>query len=386
MRALIVLLIVVFSCSLWASEYIIHLNWDDFEGECNGFMSGSIGKDHGFVSGGGRAETLDGKLVSIGEGMSMEAKQIFKINADDGYFTFWIKDKFADDDMNNDPSLIARAKPMISVFQGNNLIDLIKVPPGSGLACKVFTLDAESGELDKEIRYFPKSRIIVGRALHAVTGEPLSGVNVLAIDYMKDSQIEITDETGIFIFPVEIGEYTIGFSKEGFIGTTSKIRMGADETPREVIAALSPEIKEFRIVLTWGSRPRDLDAHLSGPDPDGGDFHIWYRNKYPIGGKDFLDRDDTDKYGPETITIYKPAVGNYYYSVYDYTNKEKKRSKYLSRSNAEVKVYGQNKLLASFEVPVNMKGNCWHVFEINESHEIVPINVVDFVKKENDIQ
>ncbi|RLC48051.1 MAG: hypothetical protein DRI23_10780, partial [Candidatus Cloacimonadota bacterium] len=117
-----------------------------------------------------------------------------------------------------------------------------------------------------------------------------------------------------------------------------------------------------------------------------GDFHIWYRNKYPIGGKDFLDRDDTDKYGPETITIYKPAVGSYYYSVYDYSNKSKKRSKHLSRSNATVKVYGQNKLLASFEVPANMKGNCWHVFEINESHEIIPINIVDFVKKEQNIQ
>jgi len=386
MKTMLILFTIIFSCISWANEYTIHLSWDEFEGECNGFMSGNIGKDHGFVSGGGSDEVLDGKLVSIGEGMSIDANQVFKINSEDGYFTFWIKDKFADDDMNNDPSLIARAKPMISVYEGSNLIDLIKIPAGSGLACKVFTLDAFSGELDKEIRYFPKSRIIVGRAVHAVTGDPLSDVNVMAVDYMNDSQAATTDESGIFIFPVEIGEYTIAFSKEGFIGTTAKIRMGADETPREVIAALSPEIKEFRIVLTWGSRPRDLDAHLSGPDPDGGDFHIWYRNKYPIGGRDFLDRDDTDKYGPETITIYKPAVGNYYYSVYDYSNKSKKRSKHLSRSNATVKVYGQNKLLASFEIPTEIKGNCWHVFEINESHEIVPTNIVDFVKNEKDIQ
>ena len=45
--------------------------------------------------------------------------------------------------------------------------------------------------------------------------------------------------------------------------------MGADETPREIVCALSPEIKEFRIVLTWGSRPKDLDAHLSGTNPEG---------------------------------------------------------------------------------------------------------------------
>lgn len=385
MKYLFIIFVIIYSCSLWTSEYTIQLSWDEFEGECNGFLHGSIGKEYGFVSGAGRTEVLDGKLISMGEGTSMDANQIFKINSDDGFFTFWIKDKFADDDLNNDPGLIARAKPMISVYQGANLIDLIKVPAGSGLTCKVFTLDAATGELDPEIRYFPQSRIIVGRTLQAVTGEPLAAVKVSLVDYMKDSQIAVTDEDGVFIFNVEIGEYTINFSKEGFIGYSSKIRMGADETPREIMAALSPEILEFRIVLTWGSRPRDLDAHLSGPDPAGGTFHIWYRNQYPIGGRNFLDRDDTDKYGPETITIYKPAVGNYHYSVFDYSNKTKKRSKHLSYSNATVHVYGRNKLLASFEVPENIKGNCWHVFEIDETHEIIPINEVNFVKNENDI-
>ena len=386
MKKLFVVIFIMTCIFLWSSEYRVQLSWDEFEGECNGFMSGSIGKEHAFVSGGGPEKVLDGKLISVGEGFSTEAQQIFEIHADDGYFTFWIKDKFADDDMNCDPTLIARSKPMISIFKGKNLIDLIKVPEGAGLACKVFSLDASSGEVDREIRYYPKSRIIVGKVVNAVTGEPLADAAISIVDYMNDSKFETTGETGIFIFDVEIGQYTLNISKEGFIGTSFIARMGADETPREVICALSPEIKEFRIVLTWGSRPRDLDAHLSGPNPDGGDFHIWYRNKILIGGKDFLDRDDTDKYGPETITIYKPAIGEYYYSVYDYSNKKKKRSKHLSRSNALVQVYGKNKLLAKFEVPENLKGNCWHVFKIDENHEIIPIEKLDFVKNERDIQ
>ncbi|MCF7792840.1 MAG: hypothetical protein K9N09_02650 [Candidatus Cloacimonetes bacterium] len=386
MKKLLIVVTLIISGILWSAEYTVQLSWDEFEGECNGFMSGHIGKEHAFVSGGGSDEKLDGKLISVGEGMSMDAQQIFKINSDEGYFTFWIKDKFADDDMNNDPTLIARAKPMISIYDGNNLIDLIKVPEGSGLACKVFTLDADTGEVDREIRFFPKSRIILGRVLNAVNGEPLADAKVLATDYLKDSNYITTDETGFFIFPAEIGEYKINVYKEGFIGNTATMRMGADETPREMFFALSPEIKEFRIVVTWGSRPRDLDAHLSGPNPDGGNFHIWYRNKILIAGRDFLDKDDTDKYGPETITIYKPAVGEYYYSVYDYSNRKKKRSKRLSRSNAVVNVYGENKLLATFEVPENEKGNCWHVFKIDETHEIIPINTIDFVKDERDIQ
>jgi len=380
MKLKFIIFLILMNSFLLAAEYQINLSWDEFEGECNGFISGSIGEEHAFISGGGAAEALDGKLISVGEGMSTDAQQVFKINGDEGFFTFWIKDKFADEDMNNDPYLISMSKPMISVFKDGELIDLIKVPHGAGLACKVFTLDAAEGEVDREIKYYPKSRIIVGSIVDAVTGDPLKDAKVNITDYIKQARQTITDETGIFIFEVEIGQYKFDISKEGYIGTFANVQMGADETPREIVCALSPEIKEFRIVLTWGSRPRDLDAHLSGPNPDGGDFHIWYRNRYPIGGKDFLDRDDMDKYGPETVTIYKPAVGNYKYSVHDYSNKKSKRSKKLSRSNAQVFVYGQNKLLASFEVPHNFRGNCWHVFEINEKHAIIPINKIKYVK------
>ncbi|MDP8203033.1 MAG: carboxypeptidase regulatory-like domain-containing protein [Candidatus Tenebribacter mawsonii] len=380
MKLKFILFLILINCILVAVEYQINLSWDEFEGECNGFLSGSIGEDHAFLSGGGAAEALEGKLVSVGEGMSTDAQQVFKIKSNEGFFTFWIKDKFADDDMNDDPNLISMSKPMISVFKDGTLLDLIKVPQGAGLACKIFTLDASSGAVDREIKYYPKSRIIVGRIVDAVTGEPLKDALISITDYMKQTRKALTDETGIFIFESEIGQYKLNISREGYISTNANVRMGADETPREIVCALSPQIKEFRIVLTWGSRPRDLDAHLSGPNPDGGDFHIWYRNKYPIGGKDFLDRDDMDRYGPETVTIYKPAVGSYSYSVHDYTNRDSKRSKKLSRSNSQVFVYGQNKLLASFEVPINFRGNCWHVFKINEKHEIIPINKIKFVK------
>lgn len=371
---------------LYAIEYKIDLSWDEFEGECNGFISGTIGSKFGFVNGTGSQEALEGKLISIGEGRTMEAKQSFIINSEDGYFTFWIKDKFTDDDLAPDPTLIARSKPVIRIYKGRNLVRQIKVPSQKGLTCKVFDLDVSTDEINEELKFYPKSRLIVGKVVNAVDGEALSDVNISITDYMRESRIFATDESGIFLFDVEIGEYTLGFSKEGFIGTTIYTRMGADETPREVICAMSPEIKEFRIILTWGSIPKDLDAHLSGPDPDGGNFHIWYRNKILIAGKNFLDRDDTQRYGPETITIYKPAFGEYYYSVYDYTNRTKKRSKNLSRSNAVVQIYGMNKLLASFEVPEDIKGNCWHVFKINEIHEIIPINNIDVVLDERSIQ
>lgn len=386
MKIIFMTIFLVSCLMLYAIEYKIDLLWDEFEGECNGFISGTIGSEFGFVNGVGSQEALEGKLISIGEGRTMETKQSFIINSEDGYFTFWIKDKFTDDDLTPDPTLIARSKPVIRIYKGRNLVRQIKVPSQKGLICKVFDLDVSTDEINEELKFYPKSRLIVGKVVNAVDGEALSDVNISITDYMRESRIFTTDEKGIFLFDVEIGEYTLGFSKEGFIGTTIYTRMGADETPREVICAMSPEIKEFRIILTWGSLPKDLDAHLSGPDPDGGNFHIWYRNKILIAGKNFLDRDDTKRYGPETITIYKPAFGEYYYSVYDYTNRTKKKSKSLSRSNAVVQIYGMNKLLASFEVPEDIKGNCWHVFKINEIHEIIPINNIDVVLDERSIQ
>jgi len=369
----------------FAANYEIQLNWDEFEGECSGFISGTIGEKTGFVSGAGKVEALSGKLISLGEGSSYEAKQIFQINADDGFFTFWLKDKFADEDLNNDPELIYRSKPSIKIFKDDRLLNQIKVEEGRGLACKVFTLDAADSEIIKDNRYYPKARLVLGRIVDAKDGKALSNVEVSLTDYTRESRFQKTDESGFYVFEAEVGGYKLSLSKAGYISAEYDIRMGADETPREIICALSEEIKEYRIVLTWGNRPRDLDAHLSGPNPDGGDFHIWYRNKILIGGMNFLDRDDTNKYGPETITIYRPAKGEYNYSVFDYSNRNKNNSKKLSRSGARVMVYGEGRLLGSYNVPVEMRGNAWHVFKIDVNGKIIPVNSVEYVKNERNI-
>jgi len=42
-------------------------------------------------------------------------------------------------------------------------------------------------------------------------------------------------------------------------------------------------------------------------------------------------------------------------------------------------------LLAIFEIPAQQRGNCWHVFEINEAQEIIPINKLNFVEDEREI-
>ncbi len=385
-KMLIALSILILVGMLNAVTYKIELTWDEFEGELNGVLTGTYDEDTGFVQGVGSESALDGKIVSLGEDHGANARQTFEVRAEDGLYSFWIRDKFADQDINADMELIANAKPKVVISRDDFPLETIEVPQSYGLVCKVFTLDAGSGEVDREIRYFPKNRIIMAQAVHAVTGDPLPDVKVSA-SAITGSFIELQEvDNGVYVAEVETGDYELSFHKEGFIPVSFKVNMGFDENPREVICAMTPELKDIRIVLTWGSRPKDLDAHLSGPDPDGGDFHIWYRHRVLVAGRDFLDRDDTSSYGPETITIYKPAQGEYYYAVHDYSNRHSKRSKRLSASGARVQVYGDGRLLNSFEVPRNKRGTVWHVFKIDKNNQVVPTNTVDYVDRGEDIR
>ncbi|EFH5818070.1 TPA: tetratricopeptide repeat protein [Escherichia coli] len=137
--------------------------------------------------------------------------------------------------------------------------------------------------------------------------------------------------------------------------------------------AISPVMTNLdgvRVVLSWGDRPFDLDSHLIFP---GG--HIYFDSK---GGTDAnLDVDDTDSYGPETITISKKHFGeSYIYAVQDYSNKGLPNSNYLSASNAKVFVYVGSSLVRSYSVPAGERGNIWTVFKLNPNGEFEDINSV----------
>lgn len=385
MKKLLVITLSLLIGILWSAEYRIDLDWDEFAGECNGFVSGTINNDYEYVDGVSSATAFNGKLKSLGEGNSETAKQSFIINSQQGFFSFWIKDKFADDEMNADMNLIKEAKPKVKVYKDGNFHQEVLVPAFPGLACKVFELDAATGDIMQHHKFYPKTKIIIGRVGNALNDEGLEDVEVVLVDQTKQIQKSKTVKNGLFHFEVGLGKYDLYFNKEGFIKTTASVRMHADEMPRELLISMSPEVEEYRVVLTWGLKPKDLDAHLSGPRPNGENFHIWYRHRIKIGGRDFLDRDDTSSYGPETITIYKPAKGTYKYSVHDYSNRNRNNSARLSLSNALVQIYGNNKLLAIFEIPAQQRGNCWHVFEINEAQEIIPINKLTFVEDEREI-
>lgn len=130
---------------------------------------------------------------------------------------------------------------------------------------------------------------------------------------------------------------------------------------------------EYAIVLTWGEYPYDLDSHLFTTMGTTGD-HIWFGDQYDEFNS-YLDVDDINSYGPETITMFDFSSEKYYkYCVVDYTNCSSGyfRSTEMSYSSACMNVYSSDGLIATYNVPTGKEGVVWEVFEIRNGH-LTPI-------------
>ena len=141
--------------------------------------------------------------------------------------------------------------------------------------------------------------------------------------------------------------------------------------------AISPVMENLdglRVVLTWGKAPRDLDSHMIFPGNN-----IFFNNKKGTDAE--LDVDDTDSYGPETITLQKKHYGeSYVYAVHDYSNSGSPTSSELSNSEAKVFVYMGQSLVRTYYVPQNRTGNLWTVFRMTGSGDFQDINAFTGVR------
>ncbi|MFC5742557.1 tetratricopeptide repeat protein [Dyella tabacisoli] len=140
--------------------------------------------------------------------------------------------------------------------------------------------------------------------------------------------------------------------------------------------ALSPVMQSLdgmRIVLTWGAKPSDLDSHLVYP---GG--NIYFGKK--VGPDANLDVDNTQSYGPETITVERKHAGQtYVYAVHDYSDRGRQFTTALSNSQAKIHVYVGESLVRTYYVPTGKQGNLWTVFRITGEGEFQDINTLSGV-------
>lgn len=155
-------------------------------------------------------------------------------------------------------------------------------------------------------------------------------------------------------------------------------------TTGTVVATPPPAAGSFRVVLTWGEEPSDLDSHLTGPIAGGSDrFHVYYSDDSYEGHN--LDVDDVTSFGPETITIVPAGVnGMYRYSVHNYseqgTGGASDPTEGIAASGAEVRLYDANGLIRTYAAPPATAANggldadTWRVFELTVNGSNVSIS------------
>jgi uncharacterized protein YfaP (DUF2135 family) len=204
-----------------------------------------------------------------------------------------------------------------------------------------------------------------------VKDKVIDGAEVIFQKNGETSLTAITDMKGKVSIPTPFGtddaSVTILIKKDGY---STLITKGPCNGLTYAISPVMTQLDGLRIVLNWGRDPQDIDSHLSYPGN-----HICFYNK--TGAMANLDVDDTDGYGPETITIEKKAQGQkYVYAVHDYSDKDNTGNTNLSNiSGAKVFVYIGNTLIKTYPVPINNQpGNLWIVFMIDETGSFVDVN------------
>lgn len=224
--------------------------------------------------------------------------------------------------------------------------------------------------------------IASGRIYDAITGLDVEDVELLICEGWNNSDVSTcleesawTDESGEYEIELPLGNYTLNTRKDGYINNTINIVV-RNEPTAEQNGAISPEgaDDEYRVVLSWGLNPRDLDAHVVGPKSDGSLYHVYYHHKNQIDGDEIicnLDVDDTSSYGPETITLTVSEDEPYYYFVHKYAG-----TGTLATSEAQVKVYHGEELIATYHVPTSLGDeNYWNVFALRDG-ELIPCNTI----------
>lgn len=186
---------------------------------------------------------------------------------------------------------------------------------------------------------------------------------------------DVTGANGTFTYNnIASGYYTVEMIKDGYAVSYFNITIAPGENSMQT-GYLSPTMSdsEYRVVLSWGANPRDLDSHLAGRHPNGSSAHVYFGSQSgSVNGKSiYLDIDDTTSYGPETITFEADTESSYEYYIVWYAG-------YGTWKNSEavINVYNGNRHVAVYPVPeVDNSSGVWSVFRIRRGI-LTPINEI----------
>ena len=176
-----------------------------------------------------------------------------------------------------------------------------------------------------------------------------------------------TTNTGEFMFKLPAGDYTLEVRPTGFIYDYFNIHVSSsDDNKKDIVVSPLVASGTIRVVLTWGSVPRDLDGHLEGTTSQNKNSHVFWSDMIAPDGAAKLDVDNTNGNGCETITI-NDINGSYKYYVNRFSSDGS-----IGSSGAVVKVYTDGRTY-TITPPANVDPENWNVFEI-ENGAIKNIN------------
>ncbi len=289
------------------------------------------------------------------------------ITASDGSFAFAVRPSEFSPGADSAVSLTATLAGYLSttllagVSPPSTTLETILLVKPTGLA----------GSITGAVRNARNNQGIANATVTLYQGQGASGSNLGS---------KTTDAQGGYSFTgLSAGVYTINaFPPDYSACTRTAISLSSSASANQDISCSPFNSNEFRVVLTWGSSPGDLDAHLTGPNAtDATRFHIYYpsasRGSVSINPFALLDVDDTSSFGPETITLTRLNSGVYRYSVHDFTNRNSATSTALGSSGARVELYRPNNALPDIFYVPNQRGTLWTVFELVGSSSSVTV-------------
>lgn len=225
----------------------------------------------------------------------------------------------------------------------------------------------------------PRRGHLAVSVVNAANGRPVPGATVWALrsnapPNSPPSATAVSDTAGMARMAGLVEDtYVVVASAPGMITAPTPNVVLAPDQATLLRSVLSPVLRpgQTRIVVTWDGAPTDLDAHLTGPDPYGGTFHVFDRAPTSLAEDSTvavrLDRNDTSGHGPETVTIYQQLQGTYCFSVHHYAG-----AGTLATSAALVRVFRESQQVTAFNVP-NTTSRVWTVFRMN-GDAITPVN------------
>lgn len=187
-----------------------------------------------------------------------------------------------------------------------------------------------------------------GKVRDATNENALKNVNVaiVSVDEKQNPQPLKTDASGTFSGPkLAPGRWQVTVHSDGYSPFEKQIAVCDEDISLDDIflSPLMDSENSLRTVLTWmedKNEPdtvRDIDLYLETPN----DGRIFYNRKGTTSDPAYLDRDDTNWGGPETITIKTIKNGTYRLWVQNYSNHSSTTA--LGNSRAKVTIHYKGK-------------------------------------------